>query len=84
MKTQQHDADTSPAPLRARSAGTTVATHKPGATRRGEREAWHPPHPSAPQLEAVFASMADGVIFTDGDGRFVEMNAAARRLLALD
>jgi signal transduction histidine kinase len=84
MKTQQHDAGTSPAPMRARSAGPAVATHEPGATRRGEREAWHPPHPTAPQLEAVFASMADGVIFTDGSGRFVEMNAAARHLLALD
>jgi signal transduction histidine kinase/PAS domain-containing protein len=84
MKTQQHDADASPARLRARSAGPGVATREPGAIRHGEREAWHPPHPSAPQLEAVFASMADGVIFTDGAGRFVEMNAAARRLLALD
>jgi signal transduction histidine kinase len=39
---------------------------------------------SASQLAAIFESMADGVVFFDADGRFVQANSAFRALLALD
>jgi PAS domain S-box-containing protein len=38
----------------------------------------------ASQLEAVFASMADGVMVIDGTGQVVQMNAAAGALLGID
>ncbi len=76
-------------PLRADGVvmGAVVAFHEIGgrkqleaALRRSEQEA----AARASQLSAIFESMADSVLFYDGNGRFVQANRAFRDLLALD
>lgn len=62
------------------------AAHEPAVMPGGDTVAKtpHTRRVSVGQLEAMFASMADGVISTDRDGHILTTNTAARRLLALD
>ncbi len=62
--------------------GAVVTWHD--ATERRLQEAEHQAQAYASQLEAIFEAMTDGVFVYDRHGSIVQVNTAARRLLALD
>jgi len=62
--------------------GAVVTCHD--TTERRLREAEHQAQAHASQLEAIFEALTDGVFVYDRHGSIVQVNTAARRLLALD
>jgi len=62
--------------------GAVVTWHD--VTERHLREAEHQAQVYASQLEAIFEAMTDGVFVYDRHGSIMQVNTAARRLLALD
>jgi signal transduction histidine kinase/PAS domain-containing protein len=62
--------------------GAVVTWHD--VTERRLRETEHQAQAHASQLETIFEAMTDGVFVYDRHGSIVQVNTAARRLLALD
>src|SRR5258708_1698338 len=62
--------------------GAVVTWHD--VTERHLREAEHQAQVHASQLEAIFEAMTDGGFVSDRHGSIMQVNTAARRLLALD